>query len=298
MSIFSRAFKQTFHDQRWGIPVVIGAISSIVTIAAFIQQNDYSIKWWVALLIVIGAIVAWELTVFLWYVCKNAYARIHDLHVESVWGDIVVVLADVYAMIHQLERKDGVTDSDIAKVLGEFCNKVKTVFDKKTKSNCCVSIKVPISNYSSSGQWLNIVVKNIARDQAHISERDTQEYKEASHDISGNTAYVHILSLVIKQSSKKHYYLQNDVHSDTNYDTTSKRDVIPYKSEMVVPILPTLYKKLDEVSFGGFLCIDSNKKDAFDANRYDIPMTIGLADGLYALMQKLITIQNNGPKHE
>lgn len=138
---------------------------------------------------------------------------------------------------------------------------------------------------------MNIEVKNIARDQEHISERDTQDYKDASHDISGNTAYVHILSLVIKQSSKPNIYLDNDVQANPNYDTTSNRKVIPYKSELVVPILPTRYKKLDDVWFCGFLCIDSDKKNSFDATHYDVPMTIGLADGLYSIMQKLLSLK-------
>lgn len=83
---------------------------------------------------------------------------------------------------------------------------------------------------------------------------------------------------------------------DENYATTSPDDdyrkAVPYKSELVVPILPSNYDGLDEVSFGGFLCIDSDKKDSFDVNHYDIPMTLGLADGLYILMERLLDIQS------
>ena len=39
--------------------------------------------------------------------------------------------------------------------------------------------------------------------------------------------------------------------------------------------------------------MDSNKKDAFDPDHYDIPMTIGLADGLYSIMLKLIEIKKS-----
>ena len=37
--------------------------------------------------------------------------------------------------------------------------------------------------------------------------------------------------------------------------------------------------------------VDSDKKDAFDAKHYDVPMTQGLADGLYTLMLKLLEIK-------
>lgn len=286
MSIFIKSFHESFQKKNWRW---LGGFSGIVTIGSFVQQN-VTLEWWEVLLVMITSLVAIATLFYLFYFLRNAYGWIHNVTVESIWGEIITVLAEVYAMIHEVERKEKVTENDIAKVLGGFCNKVKKLFDKKTNSKCCVSIKVPISNYSASGQWMNIQVKNIARDQDHISERDTQEYKDAHHDISGNTAYVHILSLVIKQSSKPNIYLDNDVHANPNYDTTSNRKEIPYKSELVVPILPTKYKKLEDVWFGGFLCIDSEKKNSFDANRYDVPMTIGLADGLYSIMQKLLSL--------
>ena len=132
----------------------------------------------------------------------------------------------------------------------------------------------------------------VSRDQSHISERDTPDYKKTNHDIVSNTAYSYIVSLVIKESSKPRIYLDNDVQSNPNYLTSSNRTEIPYKSELVVPILPSKYKKLSEIYFGGFLCIDSNLKDSFDTKHYDIPMTIGLADGLYTIMLRLIESQN------
>lgn len=286
MSIFTKSFHQTFQKKNW---TWLGGFSGIVTVGAFVQQN-VELEWWQVLSVMIGSLAAIALLFYLFYFFRNAYGWIHNVTVESIWGESVTVLAEVYAMIHEVERMDTVTENDIAKVLGSFCNKVKQLFDKKTNSKCCVSIKVPISNYSETGQWMNIEVKNIARDQEHISERDTQDYKDTNHDISGNTAYVHILSLIIKQSSKPNIYLDNDVQANPNYDTTSNRNAIPYNSELVVPIIPTRYKKLDDVWFGGFLCIDSNKKNSFDAIRYDVPMTIGLADGLYSIMQKLLSL--------
>lgn len=288
MSIFTKSFRQTFQKKNWSW---LGGFSGVVTVVAFLQQI-VPLEWWQVVLVMLCSLAAIAILFYLFFFLRNAYSWIHDFTVNSIWGEIITVLAEVYAMIHELERKQEVTEDDIAKVLGGFCNKVKKLFDKKTNSKCCVSIKVPISNYSETGQWMNIVVKNIARDQEHISERDTQEYKDTNHDISGNTAYVHIISLVIRQSTKPNIYLDNDVHANPNYDTTSNRNTIPYKSELVVPILPIRYRKLDEVWFGGFLCIDSSKQGSFDAEHYDVPMTIGLADGLYSIMQKLLSLQD------
>ena len=263
-----------------------------MTILSYIQ-TFVRLEWWQNLLFLGGGALAALFVVFyMVYFSKNAYGWIHNMRVDSIWGEIIKVLAEVYAHIHQIERKETITEQDVADVLSTFCNKVKQLFDKKTNSNCCVSIKVPISHYSDSGEWQSIQVKNVSRDQKHISDRDTPEYKNANHDIIGNTAYSYVVSMVLKETSKPKVYLENDVKSVMNYLSSSGRETIPYESELVVPIIPSCYKKLNEIYFGGFLCVDSDKKDVFDAEHYDIPMTVGLADGLYSIMLKLIEINN------
>lgn len=287
MSIFTKSFKQTFQGKNWRW---IGGISGVVTVASYFQSFKV-LEWWQNILVMIATLSIIAFVIYIWYFFKNAYAWIHNVTVESIWGEIVMALADVYAHIHEIERKDALSEKDVAEVLGAFCNKVKDLFDKKTGSNCCISIKVPISHYSDKGEWQSIEVKNVSRDQLHISERDTQDYRNANHDVVSNTAYSYIISMVIKESSKPRVYLDNDVQANPNYITSSNRKVIPYKSELVVPIIPSRYKKLDDICFGGFLCVDSDKKDAFDAKHYDVPMTQGLADGLYTLMLKLLEIK-------
>lgn len=277
-------------------------LSGIVTYLSFIQQQ-FSTEWWKTILYFIGALFLVAILFFFFFLLKNAAKAWKEYRVESIWGETIKDLAYAYSEIHQLERKSSnsiIKEQQIAAVLQEFCNTVKKIFDRKTKSNCCVSIKVPVSNYTDKGEWNSIQVKNIARDKKHIRERDTDDYKTANHDILGNTSYSRIISLVVKESSKMHVYLNNDVdpEKDPNYATTSPegedRKAVPYKSELVVPILPSKYDDLNEVFFGGFLCVDSDKKNSFDSSHYDIPMTQGLADGLYFLMLKLLELQAKG----
>ncbi|MBR0180650.1 MAG: hypothetical protein IJQ04_03170, partial [Prevotella sp.] len=109
---------------------------------------------------------------YAWFFISNAVKRWNVYRVESMWGETIKDLAQAYSEIHQLERmSQTITEKKIAMSLQEFCNKIKKIFDRKTKSNCCVSIKVPVSNYSSSGEWKSIQVKNVARDKKHIKER-------------------------------------------------------------------------------------------------------------------------------
>lgn len=289
MAIFVQSFKDTVQKKNWkwlgGVPGILTALSCL--------QSFVKLEWWQNFVIMGGSLVGLFVLFYLFYFLRNAYGWVHNVRVESVWGEIVKVLAEVYAHIHEIERRETITENDVAEVLSNFCNKVKQLYDKKTHSDCCVSIKVPISHYSDSGEWQSIQVKNVSRDQKHISERDTPAYKNANHDIIGNTAYHYVISMVLKETSKPKVYLENNVKAVSNYLTSSDRQTIPYESELVVPILPSRYKKLSDIYFGGFLCVDSNKKDAFDPDHYDIPMTIGLADGLYSIMLKLIEIKKS-----
>ena len=289
MSIFSKSFLDTIKKKNWywigSVPGVLTAISCL--------QSFVELEWWQNLLVLGCTFAAIFILFYCYYFLRNAYGWIHNVTVESIWGEVVKVLADVYAQIHEIERKETITEKDVADVLCTFCNKVKQLFDKKTNSDCCVSIKLPISHYSDSGEWQSIQVRNVSRDQKHISDRDTQDYKNTNHDIIGNTAYSYVISMVVKESSNPKVYLENNVKDIANYLTTSCRQAIPYESELVVPIIPSRYKKISDIYFGGFLCVDSNKRNAFDADHYDIPMTVGLADGLYSIMLKLLELNKS-----
>lgn len=293
-SIVLETLKLTIQRKNW---VWMGGVPGVVTILSYAMQI-VKLEWWIVAIMFVIGIFTIGVLLFLRFLVPAIILRHHELKVDSNWGETVKDLALAYAVIHELERNSKtITSRDIATALSKFCDVVKSIFDRLSDSNCCVSIKVPVSNYLESGEWNSIHVKNVARDKRHILERDTDEYKATNHDILGNTAYSRVISLVLKESSKPHVYLNNDVDplKDPNYATTSpennERKAIPYKSELVVPIVPTKYGKLSEVMFGGFLCIDSDKRDAFDAEHYDVPMTQGLADGLYILMLRLLELQ-------
>lgn len=269
-----------------------GGLSGLASILSYSQSFFPQKPLWLHIIVFVAFCLLLVFLVFIYFLLVNTIKWIHNIYVDSIWGETIVDLANAYAAIHKLDRKEDVTEKAIAQTLGHFCDAVKKIFDRKTHSNCSVSIKVPISNYTESGQWVSMCVKNIARDQKHLSMRETVDYQNTKHDVISNTAYSRVVSLVVKESSKPRVYLNNKVKEDPNYATTSSfckdREAIPYKSELVVPVIPSDYERLSDIKFGGFLCIDSDVENSFDPKRYDIPMTQGLADGLYMLIQKLI----------
>ena len=296
--IFSEIFKQTFQAKNWKWILSVVLVLSVITGVYGILKDLFNLDFIRCGLIIIAIFIVVVIVLMMWYLLKHIIKKIHDSKVDSIWGEAIIDLAEAYSIIHEIEQKDVITEQEISSVLSKFCNKIKEIYDRTTKSNSSVSIKVPISNYTNRGHWESMQVKNIARDQKHLNERETPDYKQANHDIIGNTAYSRIVSLVIKESSKDKVYLNNNIDSsvNSNYATTSSickdREAVPYKSELVVPIIPTKYNSLKEIYFGGFLCIDSDKPNSFDHKRYYIHMTRGLADGLYSLMVKLVALSN------
>lgn len=295
--VISVILQQTFQSKNWKWIISAVLVLSVITSVLGILKDLFNLDVISCILVILFGFLAVAISLMSWYLLKYLVQKIHKLNVESIWGDAIIDLAEAYSIIHEVEHRNHITEQDISSVLSKFCNKIKEIFDRATRSNTSVSIKVPICNYTNQGLWGAMQVKSVARDQKHLNERETPEYKQANHDILGNTAYSRIISLVVKESSKDKVYLNNnvDIKADPNYATTSSqckdRDATPYKSELVVPILPTKYHSLNEISFGGFLCIDSDKVDSFRQKKYYVHMTRGLADGLYSLMTKLVTLK-------
>lgn len=149
MGLLTRTLKQcvSFNIWKW-----IGILSGIASLLSYSQSFFPQEQWWLHIItFVIFCIVLISL-VYIYNLAANIIKWIHNIYVDSIWGETIVDLANAYTTIHKLDRKDDVTEQAIAQTLGHFCNVVKKIFDRKTKSDCCVSIKVPISNYAENGQ--------------------------------------------------------------------------------------------------------------------------------------------------
>ena len=230
---------------------------------------------------------------FLWYLVKGLAITIHDAYVESVWGEAIRLLKDAYADIHYLRSKD-FTDAEFQVTMTGMCDKLKQIFDKKTKGNCCVSIKVPVS---MSDNLESLVMRNLCRDSKHLF-RNTEQYAHTNHTIIGNTAYIEIVRNITKGSTKL-AFINNDINSYKDYANTSKdcyeNGVFPYQSELVYPIR-TIKRERRNQEMCGFLCIDCDKKGAFDERGYDVPMVEGVVDGIYDIILRRIMVNSQNGK--
>ena len=230
---------------------------------------------------------------FLYYLCKDSIIYIHNTYVDSIWGEAIVDLKDAYSLVHFLRKKEEITDEEFISTLVSFCNILKNVFDRKTKGDCCVSIKVPVGQFESIEAWN---LENLCRDEKH-SSRDTREYGETRHTVIGNTPYTVICNNLLSTKQKlPPYYINNDIENTTDYQNTSRNlldEPLRYKSELVHAIVPILGEHVYRHELLGFLCVDCNKKGAFDKNRYDIPMVEGVVDGIYDIILARTKVKKN-----
>lgn len=281
--MFKRSFKQAIKGKVWKF--LLGGLGTITTIFLF-GKNLFDMETKNSIFYGCVAILAIFLIRYLYFLCMNTVIFIHNTYVDSIWGEAIVDLKDAYSEIHYLRKNENFSDLEFMNTMIVFCDTLKKIFDRKTKANCCVSIKVPIVE---SDNLETIVLRNLCRDTYHKG-RDTEQYMAVKHTIIGNTPYRVIVNKILKKSHKNLAYVNNDIENTRDYDNTSKecndKGILPYKSELVFPIIPIKDDDTKNSKMCGFICIDCNEKGKFDETRYDVPMVEGIADGIYDVIIK------------
>lgn len=264
---------------------IFGGVGSVVAIL-LLGKNFFEFPALDSIYFGVALIIAIWLVRFLYLLIENLIIFIHNTYVDSVWGFAIIELKNAYAEIHLLRKKDEISAEDFIKTMMIFCDTLKQIFDKKTKSNCCVSIKVPIA-LGASLETLEL--KNLCRDSFHKT-RDTDQYNSIRHTIIGNTAYTKIVNKILRGNQKHLAYINNDIQNSIEYENTSKEchpnGVLPYKSELVFPIVPIKGNDNIRRNLMGFICVDCDAPHKFDEKRYDIPMIEGIADGIFDIFVK------------
>lgn len=216
---------------------------------------------------------------------------------ESIYGDAIILLKDAFAEIHNL-RKNEFNSAEFMAVMIRTCEKLKVIFDKQTKSNCSVSIKVGLARVVDA----NATVKNLCRD-VNAASRDTEKYIRTKHTVIGNTPFQFIVNSILTQKDRKDktFYLNNDINAHQDYCNTSRQSytsgVLPYKCEIVVPIIPLTREIPNNYDLLGFICVDCNVAHKFIDKEYSSAILEGVADGLYDIIDKFIKQEEYANSH-
>lgn len=281
--MIKRVFFRTIRGKIWAY-FILGGVGAPIALA-LVGKNFLGLNIVCSVLLAVAFLAALFIFRFLYFALIEIIVYIHNTYVDSIWGEAIVDLKKGYAQVHYLRKQGEISDEDFMKTLISFCNILKTIFDRKTKGNCCVSIKVPVGQFDSIEAWS---LGNLCRDEFH-HERDTQQYAETKHTVIGNTPYTVILNSLLNVKSRPlPFYVNNDIEGTKDYMNTSRelhQEAQRYKSELVHAIVPILGDHEYRHELLGFLCVDCDKKDAFDIQRYDIPMVEGIVDGIYDIIK-------------
>jgi hypothetical protein len=219
---------------------------------------------------------------------------------ESVYGNAIILLSKGYSQIHN-NRGKKLEPEEVKLILTDFCDKIREIYEFKTKSKCAVSIKTIVDlKIENNGIHFDTRVLNLVRDNK-CTKRYSREYDDIEHNIANNTCYQRIISKFFSNKFDDMYYLSNDILADKDYENSSfqlfpeytpeirenentRREKFPlkYRSELVVSITPLIKENKANFPILGFLCVDCEleKQEVFDS-KYEVPMLQGVSDGLY-----------------
>ncbi|WP_439695546.1 hypothetical protein ACFGVS_21625 [Mucilaginibacter sp. AW1-7] len=278
-SVVLKSLKEAFQWKiwKWLVTGSLGTILGILKIGKDFFKFEVQRS-------VIFAVIALLILYFLRFILllgKNSIKYFHEKYRNSLYGEAIIILKDSFAHAHLYRKTPGHQDTEFMSAMIQFCNNLKIIFDKITDSNCCVSIKVPLKDIKVDEKT---VLVNLCRNIEH-KNRDTKEYMDTIHTLIGNTAFSSSFNKVL-HNKKERFYVNDDVSSSPNYDNSSKacnNGVLPYKSELVHPIVPIINVDNKNINCHGFICIDSDKQEAFKT-KYDFAILEGVADGIYDLI--------------
>jgi hypothetical protein len=222
-----------------------------------------------------------------------------NLHAGHIYGEAILFLKDAFAKMHYVRKKSDINNEELAITFVYFCDQLKLFFEKKTSTECAVSLKIVKSNPNGENVTEDTEVITICRDST--SKKKRNYHPEIKHKIFTNTCFNQIFHKI--DSFDKSFYINNNLPDDKYYENTSSEvwgnlpaeattaDLrlrhwkLPYKSQLVVPICPIISDNGErKKEFLGFLTVDSSGINTFHY-KYDVGMLQGAADGIYDLIK-------------
>ena len=268
------------------IPGSFGVLLSFLQIG----KNFFNISIGKSALFALIAIVLMFLIRFLAAFMIGLFKYFHDVYKNDIYGNAIIILKDSFALLHHYRKTPGHQDEQFISTMVAMCNNLKKIFDEITHSQCSVSIKVPLLDKMITAETILV---NLIRDTEHSKKdtslnRDTNIYCATKHTLFGNTAFINCFNKVISDRPDK-YYKNNNVNKSENYENTSREchsdKILPYNSELVLPIIPKINQNIKNYDCHGFLCVDCVKPNAFVGN-YDFAILEGVADGIYDVISE------------
>jgi len=272
-------------------------------LSGFLLLGQFSDKYWGKIndasqvsVLIIGFM-------FFWYFISSLYMKAKWGR-ERKYAQTIDLLGSGFSELHKLNR---VKDYDYQKAItacDKLLSSLATAITMVSGTTCCATIKILVTNETESSDPDNFKLSTLTFSRSSL-QRKTED-KKVNHWIHQNTDFLEILKNIDKRKGIS--FFRNWLPFSFGYQNTSFqiygtpsenvflryfRWPLPYKSTIVVPICPC--DSQNTKNLVGFLCVDSGKLGAFRKN-YDVQLIQGVADGLYNVINKVMTspdIKNN-----
>ncbi len=184
-----------------------------------------------------------------------------------------------------------------------FCNATAESFSYRTGVDVSACIKVVKSASVSLTKPRLIEIMTFVRDKNSERERSVESYDNEPIILFENTDFYRIYRAIEKKEYKKAIFFCNDLPALNDYKNTRIKDDLsdlvdkgktteerlelrnkhwnlPYRSTIVLPILPYGPHYDPDTQLIGYICIDALEKQAFNRD-IDVEVLRGMADTLY-----------------
>lgn len=261
-----------------------GSVASIASIYYFDQQDQGKVA-----LIILGVLLCMSM-------CHDWYYT-HKVRQKERYISIPEDLNTIYSQI----RCKYENVQEITNMLASLCNATSTIFSEIHGTNIGVCIKL-MTEVSKEA----VIVTHVRDRYSMKNGRKTGKNEKVKHYLKDNSDFLYIYEELDQSNSGIIYYYSKDVATDPNYKNSSLHNwkqptfgwpivnslirkqkwPLPYRSTIVIPIIPLNSNNQNVANLKGFLCLDSKKTNGFNKDA-DIEILRGLSDEICPLIDRI-----------
>lgn len=273
----------------------LGSLASIVALGVFFQQ--LTLEGWIAISFM-GIISVYFVAYNFWLLTR--YRK------KTKYADAFGAINIGFSYLHRLRRIENITVDQILPELEKLCDEVSNAFSKIYGTSIGICIKFVVNDNGRPR------CKTLVRDSnsnAHNRKSGTPD--STKHWIDANSDFEFIYNNFDDDNVNTSYYLEQHLPTCRDYKNTRLKIgwtpktyfpfpnsyarkwnwPLPYKSTLIVPIVPLIANDQTQEAIRGFLCADSPNEGIFNKS-YDVDIMKGVADGIYNqidLIHQLVT---------
>lgn len=217
------------------------------------------------------------------------------------YADIFEEINVGFTELHSIDRQPNPSIELIIQKLGFLCDNISNAFYLINGEKIGVCIKF------LTFKTKRPIVSTLVRDRYSKSRnRKTGTADKTEHFIELNSDFQFIWDNFDNENIETSFYHEKYLPTCKDYKNSRlssdwkgkfkfglidnfvrrKQWPLPYRSTLVVPVVPLLADEQNQKAIRGFLCLDSFKEDQFNP-QIDVEILKGISDGLYNKIDKL-----------